>query len=332
MTARLGRVGAVAALGAVLTGGVVLAASRGGDTPAQRSIDSWASLKPSPLERTEVGAARIDDRIYVVGGFISSGGTTGRMARYDISEDSWKRVRSLPIAVNHPGMTVHRGRLYLLGGNLPGGEKSDRLYRYQPRRDRWRRLEDAPTARAAMGFVAIGNRLYAAGGSTASNDQVRRLEIYDVRRDRWTTGAKMPTGRNHVGATRLKRSMVVTGGRPGPVHGGLTSVESYDPDRNRWRALPPLGSARSGHAAVEVGGDRGGRIVVFGGEELDGGATIEQVEVFDPRVGEWAPLPEMVTPRHGLGGAAKGARVYALEGGPQPGLSYSRSLEFVDLP
>ena len=40
----------------------------------------------------------------------------------------------------------------------------------------------------------------------------------------------------------------------------------------------------------------------------------------------------MVTPRHGLGGAARGGRVYALEGGPQPGLAYSRALEYLDLP
>jgi hypothetical protein len=48
--------------------------------------------------------------------------------------------------------------------------------------------------------------------------------------------------------------------------------------------------------------------------------------------GDWQPLPDMVTPRHGVGGAAKGDRVYALEGGPQPGLAYSSALEYLDLP
>ena len=40
----------------------------------------------------------------------------------------------------------------------------------------------------------------------------------------------------------------------------------------------------------------------------------------------------MITPRHGLGGVARGGRVYALEGGPQPGLAYSRAIEYLDLP
>jgi Kelch motif len=91
--------------------------------------------------------------------------------------------------------------------------------------------------------------------------------------------------------------------------------------------LAPLGTARSGHAAVVAGG----RLVVLGGEELGGGTTIEQVELYDGKRDRWRALPDMVTPRHGLGAAARGSRIYALEGGPQPGLAFSRTLEFLDL-
>jgi len=332
VSARAARIGVAAALGIALTAGVVFAATRdgGGDAGAQRSTESWSALAPSPLERTEVGAARIGDRAYVVGGFISSGGSTGRMARYEISEDRWRKLRALPIAVNHPGVTALDGRVYVYGGNRPPAQgrerKSDRLYRYDPGRDRWTRLSDAPTERAAMGFVGIGDRLYAAGGYTETNSSLRALEIYDTERERWRRGPKMPTGRNHVAAAVLDGEMVVTGGRPGPVHGGQATVESYDPKRGRWSSLPPLATARSGHAAAVAGG----RLVVLGGEELDGGSTIEQVELLGN--GGWSALPPMVTPRHGLGAVAKGKRIYALEGGPQPGLTYSRSLEFLDLP
>ena len=163
----VGRAGLAAAVGLACAAAIVYAATRDGEDAggaAQRSTTSWSALEPSVLERTEVGAARVGDRIYVVGGFISTGGTTGRMARYDISDDAWKEVRSLPIAVNHPGVTALKGQVYVYGGNLPqamGRErKSDRLYRYDPRRDRWTRLADASTERAAMGLVGIGDRLY----------------------------------------------------------------------------------------------------------------------------------------------------------------------------
>ena len=328
------RIALAAVAGLASVSAVVYAATREDETDGTRaSRDSWAALAPSPLSRTEVGAARVGDGIYVVGGYISSGGTTGRMVRYDISEDRWREVAPLPIGVNHPGITAHGGRVYLLGGNLGDDRKSNRLYRYDPGGDRWKRLADAPTARAAMAFAAIGDRLYAAGGYTADDPTVQRLEIYDVGRDRWRAGKRMPTGRNHVGAAVFKGGLVVTGGRPGPISGCLTTVERYDPRRDRWSKLPDLRTARSGHATLTVGGRLGGRIVVFGGEELGpGGTTIEQVELFDPRQGGWVALPDMVTPRHGVGGAIKGDRVYALEGGPQPGLAYSPALEYLDLP
>ena len=222
----------------------------------------------------------------------------------------------------------------MLGGNLgvvDGRErKSRRLYRYSPSRDRWTRLPDAPSARAALGLVAIGHRLYAAGGYDETDQRLQRLEIYDTKRRRWTSGAPMSTGRNHVGAAVARR--------PDGGHRRAAWGRQRRPDRRSrpttrtptaGRPCPRSGTARSGHTAVVTRG----RLVVFGGEELTpGGRTIEQVETYDPARDAWSSLPPMVTPRHGLGGVARGGRVYALEGGPQPGLAYSRALEYLDLP
>jgi len=73
-----------------------------------------------------------------------------------------------------------------------------------------------------------------------------------------------------------------------------------------------------------------GKIVAFGGEITTG--TIIPVELYSPGPDRWTPLPDMRTPRHGLGGAAKGRRVFALEGGPKPGGHYSNVLEYLDIP
>jgi len=89
-----------------------------------------------------------------------------------------------------------------------------------------------------------------------------------------------------------------------------------------------LGTARSGAVAVALAG---GDVVAFGGEELGGGGdTIERVERFDAETGRWSYLPDMVIPRHGLGGATDGSRLYAIEGGPSPGLHYSSANEYLD--
>jgi hypothetical protein len=73
--------------------------------------------------------------------------------------------------------------------------------------------------------------------------------------------------------------------------------------------------------------------VAFGGEQLaEGDATIPEAELWRPRTGRWEALPPMPTPRHGLGGVAHDGTVYALEGGPAPGLAFSNALESLRVP
>ena len=84
--------------------------------------------------------------------------------------------------------------------------------------------------------------------------------------------------------------------------------------------------ARGGIAAAAVSGDR---VVVLGGEEERG--TIAEVELYDPAARKWSRLPDMPSPRHGLGATALGNRVYAIEGGTSPGFSFSAKLEALEV-
>ena len=111
--------------------------------------------------------------------------------------------------------------------------------------------------------------------------------------------------------------------------GNYTAAERYDPRRRMWEGLPDLRTPRGGIVSARL---RDGRIVVFGGENLTpGGTTIREVELLDPRRQRWERLPDMRSPRHGLGGVAMGNRVYAIEGGVQPGFSFSSAIEALDV-
>ncbi len=293
--------------------------------------DRWTALRPAQLERTEVAAARIGRFIYVVGGFERvTGGTVAAVERYDIRRDRWARVADMPVALNHPTAVAHRGRLYVHGGyrgardlTVPSGA----LLRYNPERRRWRRLPSAPTPRAAHALAAIRGRLYAAGGANDSGP-LQSLEIYDIRRARWRSGPSFPgPARNHTTGVASGGRFYVLAGRDA---GNLTTAERYDPRRRTWEELPPLRVARGGIASARLSD---GRIVVFGGERLEpGGTTIAEVELFDPRRRRWSSLPALRTPRHGLGGAALGRRVYAIEGGLVPGFDFSNAMEYLDVP
>jgi N-acetylneuraminic acid mutarotase len=289
---------------------------------------AWAPLPAATLERTEVAAARIGSSIYVVGGFVPGGASTNAVERYDIRRRRWTRTRPMPLALNHTTATAHGGRLYVQGGyEGPLSQPTGALLRYNPLTKRWRRLPSAPTPRAAQAAAFVRKRLYVAGGANDSGS-LRSLEIYDVARRRWTRGPSFPgPARNHTTGVASGGRFYVLAGRDSA---NLAAAERYDPRRRRWQRLPDLRTPRGGIAAVRL---RDGRIVVFGGEELGpGGTTIGEVELFDPRARRWRALPDMRTPRHGLGGVALGSRVFALEGGPQPGLAFSNAIEFLDVP
>jgi N-acetylneuraminic acid mutarotase len=309
-------------------GAVVLAATRHAEPAA---TDRWTALPAAPLERTEVAAARIERSIYVVGGFErESGATTAAVERYDLRRNRWSRARAMPLALNHPAATAYRGDLYVHGGYAGASNLTDpttALLRYDPERNRWRRLPPSPTPRAAHALAVLGNRLYAAGGAN-DGGSLRSLEIYDFKRRRWKRGPSFPFGpaRNHTTGIASGGRFYVIAGRDAENY---TAVERYNPRRRAWEDVPDLRTPRGGIASAKL---RDGRLVVFGGENLTpGGTTIAAVELFNPRTRRWRSLPSMRTPRHGLGGAALGNRVYAIQGGVVPGFSFSNAIEALDV-
>jgi hypothetical protein len=56
------------------------------------------------------------------------------------------------------------------------------------------------------------------------------------------------------------------------------------------------------------------------------------VWAYDVRARRWARLPDLPTPRHGLGVVALGGRVWAVAGGPRPGLTVSGAVESLAVP
>ena len=68
-----------------------------------------------------------------------------------------------------------------------------------------------------------------------------------------------------------------------------------------------------------------GVVVSVGGEEPDG--TIAEVLAYRVAARRWIRLDDLPTPRHGIGVAAVGGRVFVIGGGPEPGLTVSAANE-----
>lgn len=279
----------------------------------------WERRAPAGVVRSEVAAAVVGDRIYVVGG-LTGGGPTDAVEEYHPATDRWRPRAPLPQRVHHPAAASWNGKLYVIGGFVAQGVSIwhgiTALYEYDPAADRWRARAPMPTSRGALAAVALGNRIYAVGGTDRSDTGA--LEVYDPQADAWTSLKPMPTPRNHIAAVVAAGKIYVFGGRAARLRGNIGATEMYDPSTDRWEIRAPMPTPRSGIGAATVTG----KVFVMGGE-LGRPDTYPENEEYDPAADTWTPRADMPTPRHGLGVVPLDGRVFALSGGPHPGGTYS---------
>ena len=223
--------------------------------------DTWSSgaLKPTPV--SNVGAAVIDERIYVPGGCVGLTEATDRMEVYIPSKDKWDQVTSLPVPLCAYALTTVDDKIYLIGG-WDGQQFVDYVYIYDPDSDIWTDGKRMPTARGFAAAGAIEGTVYVIGGY----DGVREFAdnyAYHISDDTWTQQAPMSVGRGGLGAAVVGDKLYAIGGG---WRNFLSTNERYDPASNSWVAFesPVLSEWRNlGVAALDtqiyaVGGWSGG--------------------------------------------------------------------------
>ena len=289
---------------------------------------TWRTAAPVLTKRTEVVAAALDGKIYVVGGFekpslgnMMNFAITPSVEVYDPATDRWTSKAPLPVGLHHVGIGVVGGRLYVIGGYSKSGfsvwNPVATVYAYDPATDSWTERTSMPTARGALSVTAHDGKLYAIGGfdRKANNAQV---EVYDPLRNDWMTRAPLPTPRDHLATATVGGKIYAIGGRVnGDYSRNLATVEMYDPSTDRWTPVSDLPTARSGITAAVVEG----KIYVMGGEGATG--TFNENEAYDPVRDKWQVMAPMPMARHGLGSAVVQGRMYVISGGPTPGGSFS---------
>jgi hypothetical protein len=303
-----------------VVGTLLLPAAAAAATPTPR----WQRAAPMPVARTEVAAASLGSAIVVTGGYLADGSTSGRVDLYDPGARRWERLPDLPLPVNHAAAAgPYRSTAYVVGGYTALRQPSRDVVTVT--RDAVERLRaPAPEPRAAAGAAILRGRLYVVGG-VAAQGLAREMLVLDLARTRWST-APGPTQSEHLAVTTDGRRLYAVGGRTRGYDTNLRVVESWAPGERRWRREKPLPQARGGTAAAVVGR----WLVSVGGEAPTG--TLPRVYAFNLRTRTWRRLPDLPTPRHGLGAVTHGGRVYALAGGPRPGLFVSGANEVLTPP
>ncbi len=281
---------------------------------------SWIDRAPLETPRQEVGAARIGDRVYVVGGLLAGFplSATPSVEVYDIAQDRWSSAAPLPVGLDHMGVAALDGRLYAIGGFSGDFVARSEVYVYDPADDEWSPGPPLPEPRGAPWAVAHGDRIFVFGGVDASDTPQATTYVLDPDAGggagAWETGADMPTAREHLTAVSLGDFVYVIGGRFGFPFGSVPANERYDPVADDWQVLKPMPTARSATATAACDG----RIVVAGGEVPQ---LFDVTEVYDPETGDWDCLEPMAIPRHGVAAVSLGDRMLVPAGGVVQGLA-----------
>jgi N-acetylneuraminic acid mutarotase len=280
------------------------------------------------MKRTEVAAATVGGKIYVIGGFEEPSfsnflhfAITPSVEEYDPARDRWTVKAPMPVGLHHVGIGVAAGRLYIIGGYKQSGlsvwDPVATVYAYDPATDAWSERAAMPTARGALSVTTHEDKLYAIGGYEGRSNSAA-VEVYDPVQNSWSAAAPLPTPRDHLATATVAGKVYAIGGRlKGDYHRNLSVTEVYDPNADKWSRAPDLPTARSGITAAEAGGC----VYVFGGEGADG--TFRENEAYDPVRDAWQAMAPMPSPRHGLGSAVVEGRIHLISGGPTPGGSFS---------
>lgn len=297
------------------------------ETPPFRT-GTWHKVASAPTARTEVTAAVLQDKIYVMGGFaplrfgnLLKLSVSDAVEAYDPARDRWQTAAPLPRPVHHAAAVVVNGRLFVFGGFAAGltsvWKPVNTVFEYLPQENRWLQRRPMPTARGALAAADLQGKIFVIGGYDGQKS-LAVVEVYDPLTDSWQPAPSLSVPRDHLAAAALDGKVYAIGGRVDlNYRRNLAVVEAYDPFAPRWKEVKPLPTARSGMAAATLKG----MIVVLGGESETG--TFKENEAYWPKAGIWVGLPPLPTARHGLAAAAVGERLYALCGGTRPGGSYS---------
>ncbi|MGQ0810901.1 MAG: Kelch repeat-containing protein [Nitrospiraceae bacterium] len=301
-------------------------AESAGDTPP--ALGTWRSLAAAPTKRTEVVAAALQGKIYVVGGFAEPGfgnvmnlAITDMVEMYDPSTNRWTTKAPLPAKLHHAGAAVIGDRLYIVGGYtqsfLSVWHPVATLYVYDPSQDRWTEGLAMPTARGALAVTDHAGKIFAIGGYDGARNSAA-VEVYDPAGNSWRIRASLPTARDHLAAVSTNGKVYAIGGRLNGDYGrNLSVTESYDPATNGWSRAADMPTARSGITAGVIQNI----VYVLGGEAP--GGTFRANEAYFPQSDRWQAMADMPTSRHGLGSAVVDGRLYAVTGGTTPGGSFS---------
>ena len=300
-----------------------VSSSLGSETNSAASsanIGQWIEKASMSTPRYAFGAEKLNGKIYVVGG-AGKDGVTNSVEEYDVKTDRWSIKSPMPTSRSDLQTVLLNGKIYAIGGNN-GMQSSPAVERYDPAANKWMLLPSLKQSREYFKAVVLDGKIYVFGGSDEGTI-VSSVEEYNSSTNTWTEKTPMPSPKMHFQTEIVGGKVYVIGGLS-PVDGvgpavNTTSVEVYDPVKNKWTKKSPMKTPRFSFQTKIVGG----KIYSIGGVN-DKANALSSVEEYDPSTDRWLSKKDMNLARNWFQTVVVDGKIIAIGGGKKAG-DYSRS-------
>nr|KAG5708439.1 hypothetical protein BaRGS_026166 [Batillaria attramentaria] len=234
------------------------------------------------------------------------------------NSSAFSRVRPAPTdsyqsqrhSSGHPVPVPSRpGVILAVGGVNPFQLEAETQVRqveqFNPRSNHWTTLTRLPDGRHHHGAIVLGGALH-----------LTSLEFYRSDVDEWESGSEVGEARIGVALAAYRGMLFAVGGflETQNEHVVRGTVEVYDHRTRRWKTRTPLPTPRC-HAGLAV---CGGKLYLIGGSTfpLDSSSVCSLASVlrYDDVDDRWDRIQTLRTPRHDMGVAVLGSRIFIVGG------------------
>ncbi len=286
--------------------------------------DSWTTLESMPTARSGLGIAIVNNKIYAIGGTITSGfapsipgsavlgnndigGHVGTNEEYDPATGKWTRKASMPTPRIVFAIAVYQNKIYCIGGKTAQGFTAVNEV-YDPEMDTWETKTSMTIAKGWLTANVVDNKIYVISGT--SN------EVYDPTTDTWiikTPPPEVASIASFVSAV-YENKIYVFGGLSEDLHYNLNQI--YDTETDTWNTgTPPITSVGGGAAVITSGVYATKRIYVLGNpSNLRPGEEQTFVRIYNPETDSWTLGTDIPTKRYNFGAAVLDDTIYLIGG------------------
>jgi hypothetical protein len=279
--------------------------------PAPVIEGASTAVGPMTMPRAaHTATALADGRVLIAGGCTANGceGTPDG-GRTEFYEPSTHRFAPGPPMIHgrvgHTATPLADGRILFTGGWPDEGRPPlASVEVFDPGSGRFTEVARLATGRGGHTATRLADGRVLLAGGADSRQALSTVELFDPATNRITAVAPMPAPRAAHAAARLADGRVlVAGGQSVPGHGrGIVgSALVYDPARDAWTPVGPLGQARYKTALVPL--PDGGALVVGGQAGDAAAARLASTERYDPATTAFAAGPTLSEPRYKISDA-----------------------------